>query len=187
MTDEVLYKTKWLSLHRIKDDAKGVHGYDYSHEDRCDGQIIAILPYRIVGGLREYLLRKEITPCWDLDKQVVSSITGGYEGGDVKDDVIRELDEEAGYTITKEQIKTLGTCRGTKSCDTIYHLFTVDLTNQEKHNAAGDGSELEAAAKCFWAKDVLGAEDPIVYTMFVRLQHMNEQKEIPDLFTKKAI
>jgi intein/homing endonuclease len=78
---ETLHANPWLSLKVMRKPDVGVNGYVYSHETRCQGRIVAILPYRDSGGTREYLVKSEMTPCWGLD-QVLSAITGGYEGGD---------------------------------------------------------------------------------------------------------
>src|SRR5947209_16754655 len=99
----------------------GVNGYVYSHETRCQGRIMAILPFRKVLGTRKpfFLVKLEMTPCWSFDRER-SAITGGYEGGDIKRDAIRELYEEAGYTAVPDDLIPLGESYASKSSDTIY-------------------------------------------------------------------
>ena len=170
MNVKILYKTRWLSLRRMIDPDNNVTGYDYSHEDRCDGKIISILPYRNINGKREYLLRNETTPCWGM-KKFISSITGGVENNDVIETVIHELAEEAGYEVTRSELKFLDTSYGIKSSDTKYYIYTVDLTEKEKTlDASGDGSELEKQAECFWSDTIENAVDPFV---FVAYYHIN--------------
>lgn len=170
----VIFKNKWLSILKLNDPKLGE--YIYSHETRCNGKIIAILPFRVTDKDLEFLLRDELTPCWETDKLVVSSITGGFEN-DITETVLHELTEEAGFTVDEGQLINLGTCRGTKSCDTIYHLFSVDLTNEKQKKPTTDGSYLEAQASCFWDSKIDKAEDPLVYVMYYRLlEYLNTIK-----------
>jgi len=165
MKIETLLKTPWVSLRRMIDPDDGITGYDYLHENRCDGKIVAILPYRRIGEKIEYLLRNEVTPPWGW-RQAVSSITGGVENNDVLGTAIHEVAEEAGYEVYEKEMIPLGTCRGTKSCDTMYYLYTVDLSNKDKTlDGSGDGSELERKAECFWADSIDNAVDPLVYVI----------------------
>ena len=169
MKVKVLEKTDWVSLRRMIDPENGVHGYDYLHEDRCGGKIVSILPYRWVDihdRKKEYLLRNEVTPCWGM-KPVISSITGGVENNDPRETAVHEMAEEAGYEIDKSDLVLLDKVRGTKSSDTMYFIYTIDLTGKEKTlDASGDGSELEAKAECFWSDEIGGAVDPLVYVAY---------------------
>jgi len=149
-----------------------VNGYVYSHETRCEGIIVACVPFRTSqDGEKQYLLRSEITPAWG-DEPVLSSITGGYEGGSPDDDIIRELDEEAGYEVDRDELIRLGVSFASKSDDTIYHLYSVDLTGKEAKEAHGDGSELETIATMEWVdEDVIqDVMDPQVSVIYTRLQ-----------------
>lgn len=164
-----LHENKWLSLKEMKDPENGVHGYVYSHETRCNGEIVAILPYKRRLGQLHWLLRKEITPCWEM-APVISSITGGVDiARAVRETAQHELLEEAGYAIGLDRLVALGTCYGTKSSDTTYHLYTADLSNVKRGKAVGDGSELEAMAHCFWSGSIDDARDPFVYIMYYRI------------------
>lgn len=166
-----LHHNDWLSLIKMTDPDNGVGGYVYSHETRCNGQIVAILPYREnEDGWREYLVRSEITPCWGMAPSI-SSITGGVEDDQTPaDNALQELAEEGGYTIRPDQLISLGTCRATKSTDSTYHLFTADVTGMVRGDASGDGSELEAKAHCYWTTDPCkDAVDPFLYVLYVRI------------------
>jgi 8-oxo-dGTP pyrophosphatase MutT (NUDIX family) len=150
----------------------GVDGYVYSHETRCAGRIVALLPYRITDiGTMQYLLKSEMTPCWSLN-QTLSSITGGYEGASIEDDAVREMLEETGYSVTVEDLIPLGTSYASKSADTIYSLFTVDLTGRHQGEAVGDGSQVEAESQAIWCHEheLVNVQDPQVAVMFIRLQ-----------------
>jgi len=167
----VLEKGNFVSLRKIKNDSKGIFGYEYLHEDRCSGKIVAILPYRYNDEGIEFLLRNEITPCWNPDKKIISSITGGVDKGNTAKETCKiELLEEAGYDIDMQDLCFLGKIYGTKSCDTQYYLYTIDLTYYDRQEATGDGSELEKQAHCFWGKFINDSLDPFIYVLYHRLQ-----------------
>ena len=170
---ETLHHNEWLALKVMRAPAQGVNGYVYSHESRCQGRIIAILPYRDTPTGRQYLLRSEVTPCWSMHP-TLSALTGGYEGGAIADDAVRELWEESGYRIAKTELIWLGQSFASKSADTVYELYTVDLTGRTAETAPGDGSILEDEASCLWLDDGLALADvldPQVAVMHLRLQH----------------
>ena len=170
MKIETLKNNEWLSLKKIVAPEHHVNGYVYSHEERCNGEIVAILPFRYKADMIEYLLRNEVTPCWHLTEPQVSALTGGVEDDGVILSALRELEEESGYKVSEDELIHLGTCRGTKSCDTIYHLFSVNLTDHERGEALGDGSSLENYdSYCYWDYDIDEAVDPVVYVLFDRL------------------
>ncbi len=167
---EVLHQNEWLSLHVIREPDRGVNGYVYSHETRCNGRIVALLPYRFTVDGMQYLLKSEMTPPWSLD-QVLSSITGGYEGGLIEDDAVREMLEETGYAITARDLIPLGTSYASKSTDTVYSLFSVDLGGRTAGEATGDGSQVEAESRAVWCNvaDLVNVQDPQVAVMLLRL------------------
>lgn len=167
-TVEILQDNEWLTLNLMEYPEKDIHGYVYSHEKRCNGNIVAILPYRCKGA--EVMLRSEVTPCWHPTEEQISSITGGMDtGNSIIDTAVHELDEEAGYSSEPNNFESLGTCRGTKSTDTTFHLFAIDVSDKCRHDADGDGSELERKAHCFWTSKIDEAVDPLVYILYYRL------------------
>lgn len=188
---EILHETKWLQLLNLTDPEQGVHGYVCTHAIWTNGQAVAVLPYRTIVGKepvrkigrkiyggeltswREYLLRQEVTPCWGM-APALSSITGGMdkEGEAPLKCAMRELHEEGGYIVEDEKFWVdLGARRISKASTTTMHLFAVELTAQEKVEAPGDGTELEAKAYCEWRKDPENAEDVLVGTMVFLLEH----------------
>ena len=80
-----------------------VNGYVYSHEKRCDGQIVAILPYQRIGNTLELLFRLEDTPYWskqNFPDVCPCSFTGGVDPGmNPIDTAVKELAEESGYGL----------------------------------------------------------------------------------------
>jgi hypothetical protein len=179
MPDKILHKGKFVELKlREEDDYK----YEFLHESRCDGNIVAILPVHKDNG---YLVRHEFTPCWGEGLNV-SSITGGWEKDRHPtpiDTVLEELREEAGIVLNDETaIKSLGTCRGTKSSDTLYHLFIVELEdgNYDEVPIEGDGGSLEARAHNQWYKTaykfVANGVDPMLFVIYARMQMLLDEE-----------
>lgn len=168
---ETLSENPWLSLKVIREPERGINGYVFSHETRCNGKIIAVLPFRLVDGRYEYLIKHEVTPAWSLEPEY-SALTGGWEGGDPVVTAQLELAEESGYTVDIEQFISLGTSYASKSADTVYHLYTVDLSGAAKGEVHGDGSRLEQEALSIWCDEgaLLLVKDPQVALMLNRLK-----------------
>lgn len=172
----ILHENKWISLRTIK--GKN-YEYTFSHEVRCGGRIVAILPYVICGdGTIEYLIRKEITPCWGPGHHI-SSITGGVENNNPLATAVHELEEESGFIVEPEELFHVGTCKGTKSTDTEYDLYAIRIHRGTiRVSAKGDGTELEKQAYCTWVseKELINAADPLLYVMHFRIQKMILEK-----------
>lgn len=167
---ETLAGNEWVSLKRVRKPDSGVYGYVYSHETRCHGRIVAVLPYRATAsGEREYLVKSEMTPCWGFGR-VRSAVTGGWEGGDIADDAVHEMLEETGYEITRADLIPLGESFASKSADTVYTLFGVDLTGKAPGEALGDGTEQPNQHEWVTAGGVARVMDPQVSVMLVRLE-----------------
>jgi 8-oxo-dGTP pyrophosphatase MutT (NUDIX family) len=162
--DKILYDNKWLQL-------KEIDGYVYSHEIRCNGIIVMVLPYRRTGSNFEFLVRAEITPCWSK-KPTLSAMTGGAESPEgPAEDVVRELYEEAGYRVKADQLKFLGMVRASKSADTYYHLFTIDVTGMTPDQATGDGSKNDLAPSVWLTEEqIVGLEDAQALAAYVKIK-----------------
>ena len=178
---ETLHKGKFVSL-MLHDNPK--FKYEFTHEHRCGGHIVAVLPIHPDRGM---LVRHEFTSCWDLEKLNLSSITGGWEQSRHPtpiDTVIEELREEAGIILNDEdQIMSLGTCRGAKSSDNMYHLFAADLSSGfSEVDIETDGSHLESLAHNEWMPHGLQMDslngvqwfdegvDPLLYVLYTRFR-----------------
>ena len=163
---KTLFKNEWISMMSVP--ANDGSPYIYSHETRCNGNIVAILLYERVGKDGwNYGLRSERTPCWSGEFEL-SSVTGGVEDGMTPEQAaIVELKEEAGLDVPQGSLKSLGTCRGTKSCDTIYHLYALDVAGMTKGTPTG-----EDVGEIVWLHGgdaMKKVVDPIWYVMFSRL------------------
>jgi hypothetical protein len=198
--EKVLHKDKWLSLRTVKyGDSPPI---TYMHEDRCNGEIISILPYRVsteknilassVRGImaydikKEFLIREETIYSWhygDKEKHdllIRGTVTGGVEDDDPVTTVIHEMLEETGYVVRHHQLEKLGTSRASKASDTLYHIYAVDLTNIEKvAKPTGDGSAHEKLSRSVWVKEseiLMKMQDPMFYVAYTRMG-ANEWKQ----------
>lgn len=171
MINITLFNNQWISLHKIVDLTKGVKGYVYSHETRCDGKIVAVLPFRKTKQGVEYLLKSEMTPCWNINKHTLCTITGGIDTGYAKLDAVKEVKEETGYSIDYTELIDLGTSYASKSSDSIYELFSVDLTDKIQGEATGDGIGIEDG-KSAWVRKgkIIACQDPFASVIYTRLQ-----------------
>lgn len=180
MTDKILHAGKFVEL-RVKEGPD--YKYEYLHESRCDGQIVSFLPHHSVRG---YLLRHETTPCWGENERGyhINSFTGGWERDKHDapiDAVIDELREEAGIILPSEDlIRTLGTCRGSKSSDTLYHLFSIDLNHGYEEVPIEADGVLESRECTRWYKNSMDwireGVDPMIFVMYTRLQCLLDRK-----------
>lgn len=173
-TIKTLFKNKWLSVREVTGD-DGV-SFVYGWKERSNGHDVAILPYRKVKhGVFEFLLRHELTPSWPpYGETKISSVTGAIEKDKQPAEMaLIELKEETGYKVDESDLIPVGTIFESKAMGTTYHLYLVDLTDKEQGESEPDG-ELEAQESCFWAKDISGAQDPLVYVLYYRWQNRME-------------
>ncbi|MBQ1047833.1 NUDIX hydrolase [Micromonospora sp. C51] len=170
-SDELLCENKFVSLRVIRDTAAGVDGYVYAHEARCAGRMVAVLPYKATQFGYRYLVRSEITPCWSIIP-TLSAITGGCEGRDVRAEAVRELLEETSFAIKPDELIPLGDSFASKSSDTVFNLFSVNLAGRTAGPPSGDGTPLEARGRAVWVdkNDLTKIPDPLVALLYLRLR-----------------
>ena len=172
---KVLFDSPFLQLRSIEDSEKGIKPYYYKHVKLYNGSVIAILPYRYtnypLGFNKEFLLINEMRPAWSIDKLISASLTGGVEKGSYPEaTAVKELKEEAGYTVEESNLEYLGTTYSAKASDTIVHLFAVDVTDLVPELIKGDGTGLESMSKPIWVtvKELTLVMDPLVIQMYFR-------------------
>lgn len=166
-SDKTLFRNRFLAI--IERD-----GYTFTREVRCDGTIVALLPFRSVPGepRREFLARREVCPAHGPELEYCS-ITGGLEPGQsVTETACLELLEETGYQATEAELIKLGVVRPTKSADTEVHLFAVDVTGKTAATPTGDGTRFEIGSSVTWVSAAQGLQiaDPLIVTAIARLQ-----------------
>lgn len=157
-----LYHNRWVSLRQI-------NNYVYSHETRSSGQNVAVLIYDDSRKQDCILGRFELCPA-HFDGFELCSFTGGVEKGDPAGTAIHEIKEEAGYVAKKDELRYLGTCRPSKSADTLVHLFSWDAQGKTPGEIVGDGSAGEVGAFTKWvnANQAFECKDPLMATLLGR-------------------
>lgn len=146
-------------------------GYYFLHENRCDGKIVSLLPFRQRQRGLEYLARVEVCPAHGLTPEVCG-ITGGVDPGtSVVETARHELLEEAGYRVELAELIDLGQVYPSKSADTVAYLFGVDVTDRTAETATGDGSRWEQGSSVLWVTKQQGllVQDPLFVTCIARL------------------
>ena len=194
---KILHKGDWVSLRRLALKNKNIDGYEYLYEDRCNSNIISILPFKKNIDFNklspmftnfndikefEFLLRFEAVPHISLDKVIPTSITGGCDiSHSVIFTAIKELKEESGYLIEESNLINLGSVFGTKSSAGIYHLFAVDLSNIKQTEKLTVETELENKSFCKWLnydETVQLSLDPLTHCCMLKLQqHLIKQNK----------
>jgi len=174
---ELLKGDKWVELRVIKSPKHKINGYTYSHEIRCNGNIVSVLPFKKIDNENNFnsflfLSRVEATPCWEFDKPLISSLTGGVDPENtIKETVIKEIREESGFIVNESDLIDLGESYSIKSSDTTYHLYAVEVNKYTELKEMISESELENSSYCRWlTKDeVLESKDPFLTVLMTRL------------------
>lgn len=164
--DETLFQNQFLTV--IDRD-----GYTFVREVRCDGQIVALLPFRTSGEVDnvEFLARLEVCPAHGPELEQCS-ITGGVEPGQsVEEAALQELWEEAGYRAEANELVSLGQARPSKAADTVVYLFAIDVTGKSQAPLSMDASHFETNASVEWLDHEQGLQmtDPLFVTAIARL------------------
>lgn len=161
---ELLFGDEWIQLRK----ANG--RYTFSHEVRCDGKIVVVLPFEKEPNSELHVLaRVEETPCWEGDKPLACSLTGGIDAGETPEEAaIKELREEIGFVVTEKDLISLGTMYATKSTDTVYYIFAVQIT---KETEKVDPTDKNSLGVWMNLKDLSKTVDPFLLAGSLRLQH----------------
>jgi len=162
--DKILCQNQFLAL--IDRD-----GYSFVREVRCDGRIVSILPFRTRDNTKEFLSRLEVCPAHGPEIARYS-FTGGWDPKEtIEETAVRELREEAGFFIDRDELVGLGQTRPSKSADTTAYLFAVDVTGKRQFRPEGDGSRFEATASVEWVNYEVGiqTQDPLFLSAILRL------------------
>lgn len=179
--DILLFDTEYLSLWELEDPECQ---YTYVKENKAhNSSKVGVLPYfkmpdgevLFVGCYEKFHAREPFGLC---------AITGSCEENvpgqtaEPRLDAQRELQEEAGIIAPLEYFIPLGECISSKSMDSIYYLFAIDIGQPgcQIVHAAGDGSADEDKAYCDYISynQVAMCKDPLLSTMVIRLYHAGE-------------
>ncbi len=167
---KTLFKNKWVEVR------KSSEGYVYTHLPNCQGRKIGILPFTIkrFGLINEVLARFERNTAHSPHRSM-SYITGGVEAGeDPLAAAARELFEEGGYGIPKNEVIPLGWIHPSKYEDTKMWLFAWNATGRKGLKVSqppGDGTEGEADEFSDWVSvdNMWESKDGVPLVILMRL------------------
>lgn len=175
-----LYKNKKLSIRKTKK-----WGHVYAHEQKCDGRLVALIPYSYdENGRMLFLFRSENVIPWKHvfrgeGKHFFTMIHGMMDDPSETplQTAMRELKEEGGYSVEANEFISLGSIPISKAEDSVYYLYAVKVPGEhrvgEVEKGKGDGTKNENDAYCFWSSNIGIAVDPLAYTMYFRfMRHM---------------
>jgi len=164
--DEVLFAHPYLEG-RKKD------YYVYIHYPDCEGKSVVILPFKKSGETLEYMGVSEIRLPHSNDPQTYM-VGGGIHKGESKESAaVRELKEETGLITQESELIYLGESYLSKACDTIMHLFAIEVTsNTIKTNPKGDGTQREKGIESVWMTEdeIIDNKNPLFSLALLRLK-----------------
>lgn len=120
--------------------------YDFIDTQAELKEMALILPFRKKITSTEYLLCRENIPCWDKHPDICGIAVSGLEK-DLETLLVKKLGEESGYILEANEIHYLGLCAADRRTNTIYHLYTADLS----HHKVKDEFFDEHSTQLFWA------------------------------------
>lgn len=167
MANKIIFNNPAISIMEADKHGKP---YIYSHDTYSSGRRVLILPYRKHLGGHEFLLRRELIPCWDQAADTCA-VSTRVKDDNVEETIIKELMDLTGYDIAPSELMHLGLCMGSKTSDTVYELYTVDLSDRASEELPYHIVEGEHS---FWGKDddILKSIDAQLITCYTRLMHL---------------
>lgn len=171
--DRTLYKDKYLAIKERTTDLNPDNPHTYLFEQRCNGKLVVILPFRRnEKNELEFMIRKERVIIWDPENDVTESVTGGVEEDNPDKTAEMELEEETGYKMPIVKFIPVGVTKIAKHADTDVYMYAIDLTNIERNQDYGDGSDAENWSFSYWASNIGEVESTIIYKIIYRLFEM---------------
>lgn len=165
--DKVLYENEWYSV--IERNTRTGLVYKFMS--------VGVLPFttndsgmiNTIGLLHEYNPFRE-------DDYSMTLITGTVEGedADLVDTVIREIKEEGGFTVSRDNINNfhyLGSFCLSKDDDKVLPVFAVKVNDLEQGDAIGDGTEKEekSVLKMVNVEEITETQESLALAAFFKL------------------
>jgi hypothetical protein len=126
-TVEKITDNRWLNIFSVKDPEHGVNGYQYA--ERLGKDSIAFICYDSAEDL--YLVNKEFTP--PTGEFMLRAFGGSLDKDvDIKQIVLDEVKEEAGFNVTKDYIFSVGTVFVSTQMNQTCHLYLVYVSKGEQ-------------------------------------------------------
>jgi 8-oxo-dGTP pyrophosphatase MutT (NUDIX family) len=145
---------------------------------------VAVMPFEVSqsGIIEKVGILKEYNPLRESN-YADTLITGTIDisDADAFEAAVRELSEEGGYTLPKEDTSRwyfLGNFHDSKDSDRCYPTFAVDVTGIQKGEATTDGSYQEAHShlEMVEVNEALQSSETLTLAAFLRLFNIMYQK-----------
>lgn len=166
MSDKILYQDEIVS---VRESIKNNEKYTYTHEEISHGKRVVILPFRKKMGGRQFLLRREFIPCWDSHTDVCA-ISSKVQDDDPEKTIIEQLLKSTGYEIKSSELIRLGVVSASKSSDTTYYLYGLDLSKHDKEEEKLEVKE----DMSFWGTDddIMDSIDAQLVACYGKLRYL---------------
>lgn len=162
--DEMVFETSFLQIKKTADN------YFYMHEKYCEGQVVAVVPFKKAANASkfEYLARFEICPAHGKEPELCSITGGKISGSSAEYCACQKILQKAGLTVTEKDLIPLGLVKPSKASDTRAYLFAVNVTGKQRYIQPGNG---EQAIETIWIdyEKAIEVEDPLLITILTRL------------------
>ncbi len=141
----------------------------YAYASQTGGMMAVLLPYRKKMGAAQYLLRRELIPCWDSHMDICGIAVLG-EQSELEKLLVEAIKQESGYQVSVGELKCMGVCATDRFTDTTCFLYAVDLT---RHSGAEEKLEVEEEMT-FWGttEDVLESVDSQLIACYAKTQYL---------------
>lgn len=141
----------------------------YVYASQTGGMMAVLLPYRKKMGVVQYLLRRELIPCWDSHMDICGIGVIGPQN-ELEKLLVATLERESGYHVAPGELKCMGVCAADRFTDTTCFLYAVDLT---RHNPSEEKLEVQEEMT-FWgtAEDVLESVDSQLIACYAKTQYL---------------
>jgi len=155
-------------------------GYEYLKSDPG----VALLLYRTDNKEKPFLCVFEETPAHEDIKPILSSLTGTIDGDDTPEETaVREAKEEAGITITEDDLEPLGEINPAKNTNWNLTRFAVNITDIEIGKRTTDGTEIEEKAFTRWVSesDIADSDDSVLHSLLLNFKEARKTTSIKKL------
>lgn len=165
-----LTNNKFLNIKEVVDRSNGISGFQFAERRGIDS--VAFICYDI--DAEQVLLNSEQKP--PIDKFVLGAFGGSMDKDkEPIDIVIGEVKEEAGFVVTKDDIRFVGKVLVSTQMNQYCYLYLV-FVNKDKQGEREPENLIEASATISWhnIKEVYKLEDwkPITIISLAQAQHI---------------
>lgn len=166
-TVKQLTSNKFLNIKEIKDPSKHIKGFQFAERRGVDS--VAFICFD--PGRKEFLLNREQKP--PIDRYVWGAFGGSFDKDKSPEDiVIDEVKEEAGFTVTKKDVKFVGKVLVSTQMNQYCYLYIV-MVNKNKQGERKPENLIEASATTswfLWSNDIYRLEDWKPITIITKAQ-----------------